>query len=161
MLRTMKQALFAVTAVLSCSCFSGKHITHDTMVPAALIIYKTKNDYTKYLPITLNNAKDRIISFPSPGDIFYNGKLALPDKLKKGYYLDNRGISPNSVFTSFTYEEYSKLEKAPELEDLMKSIIDLDPFLEFYECGNRGDLDRITKLNELIENNFKNCKRIK
>jgi hypothetical protein len=131
------------------------------MVPASLVIYKTKKDYSEYLPVTLNNNKDRIVSYPSPRDIYYNGKLALPTKLKKGYYLDNRGISPNSVFTSYTYEEYSKLDRAPNVEDIMKRIIDFDPFLEIYICGNRIDNNMNTLIKKMIDGKFKDCQRIK
>lgn len=131
------------------------------MVPASLIIYKTKKDYSRYVPVILNTKKDKIISFPSPRDLYYDGKLALPDRLKKGYYLDNRGISANSAFTSYTYEEYSRLERAPDIENLMKSIIDFDPFLEIYVCGNRSDAKMNSDINKLINNKFKDCNRIK
>ena len=59
--------------------------------------------FTRDLPIVLNEKKDKIISYPGINDIYYNGKLALPEKLESGYYLDNMGISPNSVYTSYTF----------------------------------------------------------
>ncbi len=157
----MTKLLFLIIAFFLLECNSGNYVTNETMIPVSMVIYKTKKDYSEYLPITLNNKKDRIVSYPSPRDIYYNGKLALPNKLKKGYYLDNRGISLNSVFTSYTYEEYSKLDKAPDLEDLMKRIIDFDPFLEIYSCGNRIDTNMNTLINKLIDNKFKDCQRIK
>lgn len=36
-------------------------------------------------------------------------------------------------------------------------IIDLNPFLEMYNCGNRYLVNEIADLNKLIKEGFKNC----
>ena len=76
------------------------------MKQAPVIVYKTRANFYNMVPVTLNQDKDRIVSYPAPSDLYFEGELALPGKLKKGYLLDRRGINVNTVFTSFTYEEY-------------------------------------------------------
>lgn len=61
----------------------------------------------------------RIVSFPAPGDL----RSATPLPLADGYLLDRRGISPNSVFTTYTYPEYTALSEAPAIDVLKSSII--------------------------------------
>ncbi len=118
------------------------------------VVYKTKNDYRKNVPITLSDDKTKVVSYPAPTDVFYNGQLAYPSELINGYLLDNRGISVNTVFTKYTYEEYSKLKATPDLETFLKSIIDKDPFVEIYNCGNRYRFkDVVPELNNEIKNN--------
>lgn len=129
--------------------------------PAPLIIYRTIADYSHNVPVILNDTKDKIVSFPAPSDLFYEGELALPLKLKQGYLLDRRGISVNSAFTSYTYENYSKLESAPPLQLLYESIIDKEPFESIYDCrvlGQSSDPEK--ELNREIRNGMKNFKSL-
>ena len=117
------------------------------------LIYKTKKDYRKNVPVILSEDKTKIVSYPHPKDIFYKGKLAYPYELKNGYLLDNCGINVNVAFLKMTYEEYSKLENGPSLEELLNMIIDKNPLVELYYCGNRYSLkNEILDLNQLIEN---------
>jgi len=129
------------------------------MEQAPLIIYKTSADYNNKVTITLNEEGDQVKSFPAPSDLFTNGILAVPVKLKKGYLLDQRGIHPNSAFTSFTYEEYRNLDTAPSPTELLNSVIDSDPFLEMYDCGKWSEFrDSLKKINRIITQDFKGCK---
>ena len=133
----------------------------DKNTPPA-IVYKTTGDFYDYIPVIMNNDRTEIISYPAPADIFYNGKLAKSSKLKNGYLLDNRGINENVAFLSYTYEEYSKLEKTPDLSDLMSRIKEKYPLTEMYNCGSRKQYkDEINDLNKLIDTNFKDCVKIK
>ena len=127
------------------------------------IIYKTRKDYKNNVPITLSDDGKTIVSYPAPSDVFYKGVLAYPTQLANGYLLDNRGLTLNSVFTKFTYEEYSKLSTAPDLNTFYSSIIDKNPFLEMYNCGNRhGFTNEVNELNGIINsNNLANYKKIK
>ncbi len=124
------------------------------------VIYKTKKDYKKFVPVILSDDKSKIVSYPHPKDIFYKGVLAYPTELKDEYLLDNRGINIYVAFLNITYEEYSKLEKVPLLDELFKMILDKDPLTEIYNCGNRYSFkNEISDLNRLIENNgLKECK---
>ena len=85
-----------------------------------------------------------------------------PTYLKKGYYLDNRGISPNTAFIALTYEEYAQLKTAPSIEQLMKLIVNRNPIKKMYRCDKIFDARENTdKLIEIIDNKFANCERIK
>lgn len=130
---------------------------------APTIVYKTKHDYSMNVPVTLSADKSKIVSYPSVADIYYKGEFSYPYKLENGYLLDNRGINENSVFLKYTYEEYSKLKEIPKLSELYLFIIDKDPFIEVYNCGNRYRFkNEIEELNEIIKNdNFKNFKKLK
>ena len=120
----------------------------------ATIIYKTKGDYSRYIPVILSEDKSQLISYPSPKDIYYNGELAYPLKLSDGFLLDNRGINLNSVFIKITYDEYSKLDTIPSMVELYNLIIDKDPFTEMYNIGNRYQYkDEVSDINKIIDNN--------
>jgi hypothetical protein len=82
--------------------------------------------------------------------------------LGNGYLLDNRGLSPNAVFLDITYKEYAALEKTPDPEELMKRILDKEPFTEMYHCGSRMDFKDLRKeLKRMVKANFEGCKRLK
>ena len=82
-------------------------------------IYKTKADYSHQVPVMMDEARTRILSYPAPGDLKMGDGLRLPTLLNKGYLLDNKGIGPNVAFLTYTYEEYSQLPTAPCMADLM------------------------------------------
>lgn len=110
----------------------------------------------------LNDAKDKIVSYPGKSDLLYNGEPAYPVQLKRGYLLDRRGVNSNTAFTRYTYEEYAKLESTPTPDELFDSIIDFDPFTALYDCGRMNNYENIpADLNRLITKRFKNCKKLK
>ncbi|MDD4215625.1 MAG: hypothetical protein PHR81_12515, partial [Bacteroidales bacterium] len=51
-----------------------------------------------------------------------------------------------SVFTKYTYEEYSRLEKTPSPETLLGMIEDDDPFVEMYRIDCVRDTAYINKI---------------
>ncbi len=158
----MKQVILIAFVMLMVSCNATKVNTGMLEAQAPLIIYKTRADHVHHVPITLNSTKDKITSYPAPSDLFFEGELALPVKLKEGFLLDRRGISANTVFTSYTYEEYSKLESVPPIEELMDSVIDTDPFVSIYDCGKRGSYkDLVKEINTKIRKGMEGCKEIK
>lgn len=125
------------------------------------IIYKTRVDYSKYVPVTLSEDGSRVVSYPAPQDVFYQGRLAIPSRLAKGYWLDNRGIGVNSCFIKLTYEEYSKLPQAPSPEDLFKLIIDKKPFRQMYDLGPRNKFqDEINDINNIILHHLRQYQRM-
>jgi hypothetical protein len=125
------------------------------------IVYKTVKDYNRLVPVVMNQERTKIVSYPAPSDIYYNGKLAMPTVLQDGYLLDNRGIDENTVFLTYTYEEYSRLSEAPPLSELINKIQDRHPLAEIIYCGERNQYkDEVKELNELIKKNFPNCRRI-
>lgn len=127
---------------------------------APAIVYKTRADYSRFVPITLNSQRSAIQSYPAPTDVYYDGEFALPIELADGYLLDNRGISSQTAFLNITYEEYSKLVDI-NLDFLWQNIQDATPLLELYNCGSRNDFtNEVEELNLIIQNRFKDCKRI-
>lgn len=128
------------------------------------IIYKTKADYSKYVPVILNAEKTEVISYPAPTDVYRNGKLAYPTQLVNGYYLDNRGIGINSAFLNITYDEYVKLKEAPLLADMIgKLMLEKNPFTEIYSIGTRSRFtNEQAEINEIIKKGgLKKFKRLK
>ncbi|MCF8235547.1 MAG: hypothetical protein K9G67_11700 [Bacteroidales bacterium] len=164
--------LFALMLTSLSYCKSGDtkktrsdKLAVETPATAApdVIIYKTKKDYSKNVPIILSENKDEILVYPAPGDLYYKGDLAYPTPLENGYLMDNRGINENVAFLDYTYEEYSKMKKTPRREDLWAHIIDKNPLEEMYKCGNKTDYDNIRmELNHKIEaGELKNCQQLK
>ena len=111
----------------------------------------------------MNDEKTEITSFPAPGDLKYKGNPSLPTELENGFLLDNRGITRNVAFTSYTYEEYMALEKTPSKEDLLTRIVDQDPLTEMYNCGKRAAYqDEVVELNKIIQaGDFSNFRKLK
>ena len=124
------------------------------------IVYKTTSDFSDYVPVILNDERTKIISYPAPTDVFYNGKLAKPTVLKNGYLLDNRGITEYVAFLKYTYEDYSRLKEAPSLNEMFNNILEKYPLKEFIYCGSRNKFkDEVNDLNALIEAGFPNCEK--
>lgn len=153
-------------ALAATGCKAKQHSTatadtHTAPVPprpatyrptAHAIVYRTKDDYAPYVPVTLTDDGSAIASYPAPSDIYYQGKIARPTLLTDGYLLDNRGITPHSAFIKITYEDYAKLKEAPSLKELDKLIIDRAPFTEMYDLGERNIYTDLTgSLNTLIK----------
>jgi hypothetical protein len=164
--------IFILPGILMVSCTkkvspqgasSSSSSGHVGVPSAPCIIYKTKKDYSIYVPVMLSADKKNIVSYPDVKDIYFKGKLAYPTQLTDGFLLDNRGIGPDVAFLNITYEAYRDLEKTPSMDDFMKGILDKDPLTEMYRCGNRSQYaDPEKELNNLISSgNLKNCKRLK
>lgn len=159
----------AVILVLAATAFSCSIFKIDTTAindsledQAPVIIYKTSADHYDHVPVIMDDAKEQIISYPAPSDLLKGDHLLLPVWLKKGFLLDRRGLHPNSVFTSYTYEEYAQLKSPPPLEELKSRIIDKDPFESMYRCGTRSDYsDLVTELNARIRKDLGGFTRIR
>lgn len=130
---------------------------------APVIVYKTKADYSQHVPVGLSSDKMTIVSYPSPGDVYYGGDLAYPVSLEEGYYLDRRGIDENAAFTKWTYYEYSRLSKTPTQDEIKNMLLDVDPFIELYNCGTLNDFDNLVDdLNRIIrKDKLSDYKRLK
>lgn len=125
------------------------------------MIYKTTRDYSDRVPVTMNRERTRIVSYPAPSDLYYKGKLAVPDRLADGYLLDNRGIGANTVFLDYTYDEYTRLKVIPNPDELAGHILDKYPFTVLWDCGTRNRYkDEIKELNRRIAEGFAGCRKI-
>lgn len=115
------------------------------------IVYKTKGDYDKLVPVILSEDKKRVVSFPAQSDIRINDRFPYPDKLEDGYLLDNRGINQNAAFLRFTYEDYYNMDNIPTADRLIRYIEDDDPFVEMYDVGRRGSFSNpVEEINKMI-----------
>jgi hypothetical protein len=133
-----------------------------TSGPPALV-YKTRADYAKLVPVILNDAKTVIVSYPHPRDLKNSQGYLLPVQLKKGYLLDKKGIGKNVAFLNMTFEEYSKLSEPPSMEQLEKLILDKDPLTELCDCGTITRFsDPVNQLNAYIKHHTlsERCKTI-
>lgn len=169
----MRYILIIVTFFTFFACKSGDKIAdgekeEDFFQPSfspgpTTFVYKTKKDYSNFVPVILSEDKKSIVSYPHPKDLIIDGFLTLPTKLNDGYLLDKRGINKNVAFLSLTYSEYARLDQAPGLEDLYQNIQDFNPLKELCNCGNRNSYEDLeNQLNEIISKNQldKSCKRI-
>lgn len=172
-MRMKRVLLILVAAMMVVGCHTQKNTTNGTSskddaiseAPAPVsttnistaspkvIIYKMKKDYSNNVPVILSADKKTIASYPHPRDVYTNGKLAIPTQLKKGYWLDNRGINENVAFLSYTYEEYAALSSVPDLNTLYEKIVDKNPIKEMWVCGYRYSYnDIVNELNDVITN---------
>ncbi len=84
-----------------------------------VILYKTSGDYLNNVPVQLN-ADGTLLSFPAPTDIPAN---ATPIKLKSGWLISPVGVGKQTVFTTYTYDEYRNLKETPTPEEILKAVI--------------------------------------
>ncbi len=156
-----KLIAFLITVFLM-SCSGHKPIVLPDFVPGPkTIIYKANANLYDKVPVSLSEDKTSITSFPHPKDLIFKGQLALPTKLVKGYYLDNRGVGPNTAFLKYSYQEYAALKKLPNPDELFMAIIDNNPMQEIFECGMRSEFKDIKELNKLVKNGFAGVKKVK
>ena len=163
----IRKALVIILTSAAVSCSGTKNTAYEPVFEQGrpVVVYKTKRDYHNNVPVFLSADKSRVIGYPHPSDLKgENGELLLPAKLKKGYWLDNKGIDTRVAFISLTYKEYSKLKEAPSIDSLRKLVIDDDPLVEVCNCGSRDYLNEPKKqLNGLIRSGEleKKCRKIK
>jgi hypothetical protein len=165
--------ILSILVLLNISCSPKKEVVQNSrekllkqsLIPEPpVLVYKTKRNYNNLVPILLSDDGKTIISYPHPKDLIVGSGYPLPTILNDGYLIDNRGIGRNVAFLSITYEEYSKLENVPNIEELYKLIIDKEPLLELCNCGTKTNFTNIEKeINYMISNNKLKtiCKLIK
>lgn len=90
-------------------------------------IFKMNGDYADKVAITLN-PDGSLAYYPAPSDITEYTK---PYALGNGWYLNRQGLSPNSVFTEYTFDEYKSLKKPPTHQQLKDAVIPGSSVTEF------------------------------
>lgn len=162
-MRNIAIAISIIFLSSSCNCMKNQKGNKSSQSSAVqqTIVYKTIGDFNNLVPITMNENRTEILSYPAPTDLVVNGKVTIPTQLKNGYLLDNRGVNINTVFLKYTYEKYSKLENAPNLEEMMQNIAEKYPLSELINCGPRSQFkDEVKEINSLIDKDFPNCKKV-
>ena len=84
------------------------------------MVYKTDGNYADNVPVQMGGG-GVITSYPAPSDV--SPERSTPLAVADGWLLDRRGISPRTVFTSYTYAEYAALPSAPTPQQLRAAII--------------------------------------
>lgn len=81
--------------------------------------FRMSGDYANNVAITLSKDGE-LLYYPAPTDITADSE---PIDLGNGWWLNNQGLGPNSVFTKYTFAEYASLPEVPTHEQLKNSII--------------------------------------
>lgn len=90
--------------------------------PVALpkaILYKTAGDFADNVPVQMG-PDGALISFPAPTDIPAGARVTVFDG---GWMLSPVGVTAQSVFTRYTFEEYRALPQVPTPQEIMSAII--------------------------------------
>jgi hypothetical protein len=117
-----------------------------------VLVYKTRKDYSSFVPVILNKERTKIVGYSHPSDLIIGDSLLVPSPLVQGYFLDKKGINENVAFLTLTYQEYVKLKTLPSLAQMYDLILDKEPLLEICNCGNKSAFtDQIDQLNSLIQ----------
>lgn len=91
--------------------------------------FRMSGDYSNNVAITIS-PDGILIYFPDPQDITADSE---PISLGEGWWLNNQGLGPNSVFTKYTFAEYAALPQVPSIEELKKSILPGAKVTDFIE----------------------------
>lgn len=157
------------TATTLCGCHSAKYtqpdmqpdlnpaqvqIVGETSTPAAAlpkaVVYKMNGDYAAYVPVTVGDDGNSLISFPAPTDINDGSE---PIAMARGYYLDRRGVNQNTRFTQWTYAEYRALKQTPSPAQILDNLIPDARAVDLHRLPitlNQA-LQDTTKVNDMIK----------
>jgi hypothetical protein len=151
-----------VGGLVSTICVNDTTAQNNRVTGPHLIVYQTKKNCRKLVPLEMNDAKTSFITYPDPKDIVVGN--CEPIALHKKYWLDRRGIGKNAVFLKKTYADYAALPQVPTQEQLKNDIKYKSPLKVICDCGPRQNFkDPVREINEWIDNGtlLKNCKEIK
>lgn len=81
--------------------------------------FRMSGDYADNVAVTLN-PDGSLAYYPAPSDIRAS---SAPVSLGDGWWLDRQGISANSVFTKWTFKQYSELDAVPSRAEIVDAII--------------------------------------
>ena len=158
---TQKQTVESADTNIDTTSVWEYKTSHSVAALPPVVVYKTRKDYNNLVPVTLDVTGTQVVSYPAPADLRRGNGYAVPTELDNGYLLDNRGISIHTAFTSYTYEEYAAMDSAPSIEDIMEHIIDKNPIVEMWNCGQSNRYrDKVTELNRLVATGFPGCKML-
>lgn len=91
--------------------------------------FRMSGNYANNVAVTLG-PDGELTYFPAPSDITADSE---PIELGEGWWLNNQGLGPNSVFTKYTFAEYAALPEAPSPEQIKLNIIHGAKVTDFME----------------------------
>lgn len=116
-------------------------------------VYKTKLDYTNLITVSLSKDGKEITA--RPGQSFVLNQRPIP--LANGYLLQRM---PGNVFLSITIDEYADTSHKYSEEELLRAILDTDPYKEIYnicECLSAPDTAEINQI--IRQGKLKGCQK--
>ena len=106
------------TADFTSGVIASEPHTAQATAPKA-VAYRMSGPYADHVAIALN-PDGTLLSYPAPTDL---GASSSPVPLAGGWYLSRCGITPGSVFTRYTIDEYRALPSAPTPKELLADVI--------------------------------------
>lgn len=134
----MKQAVILVV-LLAMGCSGGKPVAESAAAQRPVMVYRTTGDFYDKVPVGLDAERQRIVSYPAPGDLWQAGNPKLPVRLAKGYLMDRQGVGANAAFLGIDYATYGAKEHAPSLATMEAALLERAPFAELYDCRAAKD----------------------
>ena len=101
----------------------------DVRVVPKATVFKMSGDYADKVAVTLNT-DGTLAYYPDPSDITAS---SAPFPLGNGWYLNRQGIGPNSVFTSYSFEEFRNMKNLPSQQEIISAVIPGARVTEFME----------------------------
>lgn len=153
--------LFCIFLLAGCDWFSN-----DPSTLNGIYLYKTKGDYRHLYEIRMVGdniiGSEHLWSFYNPDellsilntDTIYNGR----QKMANGYVLDDAAHYIEDVYLSLSYKDVllkeiaiNNVGKQLPNDTLRKYILDVDPYVEFYEAKNPAlHLSDSLRINQII-----------
>ena len=111
--------------------------------------FRMSGDYSQNVAVTLS-PEGELLYFPAPSDITADSE---PTELKDGWWLNNQGLGPNSVFTKYTFAEYASLPEAPSPQQIKLSILPAARVTDFIELPMKisDARDNIKEVNDYLK----------
>lgn len=125
------------------------------------IVYRTSKPCADLVPVQVSADGTALISYPAPSDL--NPALSAPVELPGGWWLDRRGVGTASVFTTYTYAQYSAMKQAPSPADILAHIDPQAHITAMYalpvsaaEAAANPDI-----CNKYIADGFRDCEKMR
>ena len=118
-----------------------------------IVVYKTKKDYSNNVSIQLSADKKTITAYPGPTEVHK------PAPLVNGYYCAKMF---GNAFLSITIDQYADSNNKYPFDQLMKYVIDTDPFTEYYEvcpCAAVVGRDSVSLSRLILHDSLGKCAR--
>ena len=112
--------------------------------------FRMSGDYANNVAVTVGSDGE-LTYFPAPTDITAYSE---PISLGNGWWLNQQGLGPNSVFTKYTFAEYAALPEVPSPQQLKNAIIPGAKVTEFIQLPMKiGDaVKNIDEVKEYLKN---------
>ena len=123
------------------------------------VVYRVDGSCADLVPVTLG-ADGALVSYPAPGDL---SDTQRPLPLVGGWYLDRRGITDNSVLTTYTYSEYASMPSAPSPSELLRHIsreCRITSIVQLPFAVSEAIADTV-RVNNLIKDGFPGCEIVR